>query len=31
MNPDYLPWKVLAAEVTVGIGSEDWCLDTVSE
>lgn len=31
MNPDYLPWNVLAAEVTVGIGSDDWCLDTVSE
>ena len=31
MNSDYLPWKVLAAEVTVGIGSEGWSLDAVSE
>lgn len=31
MNSEYLPWKMLAAEVTVGIGSEDWTLDAVSE
>lgn len=31
MNPEYLPWKMLAAEVTVGTGSEDWSLDAVSE
>lgn len=31
MNSEYLPWKVLSAEVNVGMGSEGWSLDAVSD
>lgn len=31
MDPYYLPWNVLAAEVTVGIGSEGWLLNEAAD
>lgn len=27
MNSDYSPWKVLSADVVLGIGTEGWILD----